>query len=75
MAARRGLFESGCRAAITKAAPLRTIDLSSGWQFQLRPMPTLRSWTDDEATRYFSGVADYQRNVSVRLTCLALALR
>jgi hypothetical protein len=28
-------------------------------------MDTLRSWTDDEATRYFSGVATYEKEVTV----------
>lgn len=56
---------------VTKAAPFQSIDLSTGWQFQLGPMPALHSWTEDEATRYFSGVADYQREVTVPAGLLA----
>ncbi|HEY3443015.1 MAG TPA: beta-L-arabinofuranosidase domain-containing protein [Paludibaculum sp.] len=51
--------------AVAKVASRQVIDISAGWQFQLGPMPTLHSWTDDEATRFYSGVADYQRDVTV----------
>jgi hypothetical protein len=47
-----------------------TIDLSTGWQVkfgdeQARPMETLSPWTSDEATRYFSGVAVYEKEITV----------
>jgi LmbE family N-acetylglucosaminyl deacetylase len=48
-----------------------TIDLSAGWKVTFQPggpavvMDRLRSWTDDEATRYFSGVATYENEVVV----------
>jgi hypothetical protein len=48
-----------------------TIDISSGWSVQFgndaEPvrMERLRSWIDDESTRYFSGVAAYEREVTV----------
>ena len=59
------------------------IDLSSGWQVAFgengKPvtMDRLRSWTDDEATRYFSGVATYEKNIDVTEKILqqGLALR
>jgi hypothetical protein len=44
------------------------IDLSTDWTVQFgngsnpRPMPTLRSWTNDPATREFSGVCTYTRH-------------
>jgi hypothetical protein len=47
------------------------IDISAGWRvrFGLSGAPvewrTLRSWTDDEATRFFSGVAVYERQVDL----------
>lgn len=46
------------------------IDLGSGWQVSFggdatQPMDSLRSWTEDEETLYFSGVATYERTVSV----------
>ena len=46
------------------------IDLSSGWKVSLGSAPPsewekLRSWTEDEATRYFSGVATYEKDVTV----------
>ena len=50
------------------AAPL---DLSQGWTVAFGSdrapvvMEALRSWTDDPATRYFSGVATYERTVDV----------
>src|SRR6185369_17195255 len=47
------------------------IDLSNDWKVTLgengRPfvMDHLRSWTDDESTRYFSGTASYEKDVMV----------
>jgi hypothetical protein len=56
-------------ARLPPAAP--PIDLSRDWQIsfgQGRPpkaMERLRSWTEDKETRYFSGLATYERNVAV----------
>ena len=53
------------------STPAPAIDLSSGWQVFFGPdgspsqMQKLSSWTDDEATRYFSGVATYEKDVDV----------
>jgi hypothetical protein len=51
----------------TAAAP--PVELSTGWKVtfpnQTVDMQTLRSWTDDEATKYFSGQAAYERAVTV----------
>jgi hypothetical protein len=50
-------------------APGVLADLGRDWQLDFsgslgsRAMPQLRSWTDDEATRYFSGVASYSKTV------------
>jgi hypothetical protein len=46
------------------------IDLRSGWSVRFgdsEPVEVeqLKSWTDDEKTRYFSGVAAYERQVTV----------
>lgn len=46
------------------------IDLSGGWKVSVGSSPStqwdkLRSWTEDEATRYFSGVATYEKDVTV----------
>lgn len=47
------------------------MDLSTGWRVSFGAagtpslMQTLSSWTDDEATRYFSGVATYEKDVDV----------
>src|SRR5712692_970155 len=47
------------------------IDLSTGWRVSFGPgiesvtMDQLRSWTDDEQTRYFSGLATYEKEVEV----------
>jgi hypothetical protein len=46
-------------------------DMSRGWKIrfpgmaQPAAMPVLRSWTDDAATRYFSGEAVYTRDVEL----------
>jgi hypothetical protein len=43
------------------------LDLSDGWQVSLGEsgapvkLETLRSWTDDEKTRYYSGLAVYEK--------------
>jgi len=47
------------------------LDLSSDWQVAFdstdisMDMEKLHSWTDDETTQYFSGVASYEKTVSV----------
>jgi alpha-L-rhamnosidase len=62
--------------APSKPSPLRasataTVDVSTGWIVRFRPgdppasMQILHSWTDDPATRDFSGVATYSRDVTV----------
>lgn len=59
------------------------LDLSDGWRvsFGENGKPTvmdhLRSWTDDVDTRYFSGVATYEKEIEVKENMLqdGLALR
>ena len=59
------------------------VDLNTGWQVAFgengKPdlMEHLRSWTDNEETRYFSGVATYERDVEIKGNMLqqGLALR
>jgi hypothetical protein len=46
------------------------IDLSADWKVSIGTLPAgnwskLRSWTDDEATRHFSGTATYEKNITV----------
>jgi hypothetical protein len=66
------------RQAAMPPAPRRStsaqpppLDISAGWNVRFGAhgpavtMDTLRSWTDDDATRYFSGVATYEKNVTV----------
>jgi hypothetical protein len=56
-------------AATTRAA---VADVSNDWQIEFAPlhlqrsMKTLASWTEDPATRYYSGVASYQRSVDIK---------
>jgi hypothetical protein len=58
-------------------APGVLADLGRDWQLDFpgtlgsRTLPQLRSWTEDEATRYFSGVATYSK--SVRLSAAELS--
>ena len=58
------------RAAQSAVAP-SPLDISAGWRVTFGPSGTpaewgtLRSWTDDEATRHFSGVAVYEKTVDV----------
>jgi hypothetical protein len=47
------------------------IELSTGWRVRIgaagapAEWPALRSWTDDEATKYFSGVGIYEKTIDV----------
>ncbi len=46
------------------------LDLSGGWrvafdQGPATPMETLRSWTDDESTRHYSGLAIYEKEFEI----------
>jgi hypothetical protein len=55
----------------TGASATQPIDLSTGWRVTFGSTTTpvmmdqLRSWTDDESTRYFSGTATYEKDVMV----------
>ena len=55
----------------TAATLAQSVDLSTGWRVSFdgttKPvlMDQLRSWTDDESTRYFSGTASYDKDVMV----------
>jgi hypothetical protein len=63
-------------AAPRAAAAPASLDISAGWQVRIGPdaapqtWDTLRSWTDDERTRYFSGVAAYEKQVDVPASML-----
>ena len=56
---------------VPAASSPQAIDLSHGWEVTFgkdtKPvkMDTLSSWTDNDSTRYFSGVAVYEKKVSV----------
>jgi len=58
-------------AGKTTTSDPQPIDLNTGWRvlFANDTKPTLmdqlRSWTDNEATRYFSGTATYEKEVTV----------
>ncbi len=47
------------------------VDISAGWRVAFGPSgapaewPALRSWTEDEETRHFSGVASYEKDIEV----------
>ena len=55
----------------SSAAPLPALDLSTGWRVTFREtkateqMETLRSWTNGENSRFYSGVAVYSKEVNV----------
>ena len=59
------------RPAVAAAAPLVSIDLSSGWSVKFAGaseavrMQEIRSWTATEQTKYFSGQATYERTVTI----------
>ena len=50
--------------------PVSSVDLNSGWRVSLAIVRRLRSrslhsWTEDEATQFFSGTAVYERSVDL----------
>lgn len=56
------------------------LDLSGGWQVTfgngaLMKMDNLRSWTDDESTRYYSGVVAYEKSFNLSANVLREAVR
>jgi hypothetical protein len=58
----------GAQEAPRFGAPAVLADLSQDWTLSFPgaeplPLKQLRSWTDDEATRYFSGVAVYAKEL------------
>jgi len=59
------------KPVLRSARSISPIDLSSGWRVSFGnsgsalQMDRLRSWTDDEATRFFSGVATYEKEIVV----------
>jgi hypothetical protein len=64
---KRNLPASQMKKITTVPSP---VDLGSDWQVSfangaVSRYETLRSWTDDERTRYFSGVATYEKTVNV----------
>jgi hypothetical protein len=67
------VFSKGAAAAAPAVRPAATesIDISTGWNVTFGTagspvtMQQLKSWIDDEATRYFSGVAVYRKDVAV----------
>ena len=60
-----------------RAAAPPALDISGGWRVAVGAgaapalWPTLKSWTDDEETRYFSGVAVYEHEIDVPAAMLA----
>jgi hypothetical protein len=54
-----------------RATEVGSIDLSDGWMVTFakeaapKRMDRLRSWTEDESTRYFSGVATYEKAIDI----------
>jgi hypothetical protein len=71
---------SAAAANAPTSAVQNPIDVSRGWQVYFgansKPvvMDQLHSWTDDEATRYFSGTASYEKTVSIPREFLARGL-
>ena len=54
----------------TRSETASTIDLGSDWRVSFGTsspvsMSTLHSWADDDATRYFSGTATYEKSIDV----------
>jgi hypothetical protein len=55
---------------VAQAVDQTLLDLSTGWRVAVGSGPAtawdkLRSWTDDQTTRYISGVATYEKDVTI----------
>jgi hypothetical protein len=55
---------------VAQAVDQTLLDLSTGWRVAVGSGPAtawdkLRSWTDDQTTRYLSGVATYEKDVTI----------
>ncbi|HEX4950333.1 MAG TPA: glycosyl hydrolase, partial [Blastocatellia bacterium] len=57
------------KPATTAAANVAPLDLSRDWRVtfgqQTTTMPMLRSWAEDESTRFYSGTATYEKTITV----------
>jgi len=66
-----GAAAGGPASAGRRAGMPAPLDISAGWSVKFgstgttASWSTLRSWTDDDETRYFSGVATYEKAVEV----------
>lgn len=67
------VFGSPASQSLTPAATRTVVaDVSTDWQVEFAPLKlqrslkTLVSWTEDAATRFYSGVATYKRNVEMK---------
>jgi hypothetical protein len=76
------VFSRAAAPFVAPGAPSvsETIDISSGWTVRFGEdaepvkMEQLASWTGDEKTRYFSGVATYEREVTVPQRLLGVGI-
>ncbi len=70
------VFSPETLAVQAQSAPLPAVDLSEGWECTFEGtgismlLDRLRSWTDDERTRFYSGVANYEKTFEVPGTLL-----
>jgi len=61
----------GPPAPMPNAKPFDAVDLTHDWKVTFdktgatETMPSLHSWADDEAEKYYSGTATYQRTVEI----------
>ena len=68
------VFGSASATGITQTKRTIVADISADWQIEFprlglrQQMKTLASWTADEKTRYYSGVAIYRRSFDVQPT-------
>ena len=68
------VFSKDAAPALTTSAAIPPVDLSTNWTVKFPDSPQaiqmakLRSWTDDEARKFYSGTATYERSVTVPAT-------
>jgi hypothetical protein len=61
----RALIFAGPTQPAPAVAEEQATSLATGWTLDEHPLPAFTSWTDDPASRYFSGTRSYRRTVTL----------
>jgi len=72
------LYSHSPSTAPATPAPKQSVDISTDWEVSFPAAPEnmheLKSWTEDEETKYYSGTAAYEKQISISDTRVMLNL-